>query len=258
LKCGYFFSNFFVPFSSSGYSLKCLSFVVVSKEYGAIIFDTGSPFKPEEVLNQLKDYFDLFPEDIKWVFTTHCHPDHVGANGFFKRAKFIFSKRDFDFAEEVAEVALSEKSLLNFLFDRCPGYVENFDETEERNIKYYVKNFWSRENLGLNYSRSFMEDNPEIPEFIKPFETFGHTHFHYSFNLISSVNNFFVTGDSVSNRLILKNELKERLLEPHMDFENYFKTVDFFKKQSGIVIPGHDRPFNISDSIPIKTKIFEI
>ena len=258
MKCGYFFSNFLIPSITEKNYLKCLSFVVISPEYGPIIFDTGSPFKTEEVLQQLKDNFGLYPEDIKWVFITHFHPDHVGANRFFKKAKFIFPKRDLNFAEEVASVVFSERDLLSFLFERCPGYLNNFDKTEESNIKYYIRNFWSKENLGLNYSHSFIEDYPEIPQFIKPIETFGHTHFHYGFIIEASLENYFVTGDSVSNRLILKSDMEDRFSEPHMDFVKYFETVNFFKKQTGIIIPGHDRPFQIIDSFPIKTKTFEI
>ncbi|HOV15634.1 MAG TPA: MBL fold metallo-hydrolase [Spirochaetota bacterium] len=258
MKCGYLFSNFQIPSEANNYSLKCLTFVIISKDYGAMIFDTGSPFNPEEVLTQLKENFDLNPEDIKWVFNTHFHPDHVGTNKYFKKAKFIFPKRDLQFACEVAEVVFSNKDLLKFLFDRCPGYIDNFTKTEETNIKYYFKNFWSDENLGLKLTHGFIEDNTEIPDFIIPLETFGHTHYSYSFKILSEINNYYITGDSVSNRLILKSDNLERLTDPHMDFDKYFKTIDFFKKQNGIIIPGHDRPFYMEDSTPIKEKVFEI
>jgi len=247
-----------IPSAITKNYLRCLSFVLISKEYGAMIFDTGSPFKPEILLENLKNSFDLDPEDIKWVFITHFHPDHIGSNNLFKRAKFVFPKRDLEFGSEVAEVVFSGKKLLSFLHSRCPGYIGNFGEVGERNTIYYVKSFWSKERLGLNLTYGFIEDDVEIPPFIEPIESFGHTHFSYSYKINLNNQNYFITGDAVSNRLAIKSEIGDNISEPHMDLEKYFSSINYFKNQNGIIVPGHDKPFNISDRSAIRTNVFNI
>ena len=144
MKFGYLFTDFGSKTKNDGYYiLKCLSFIVIDPIYGAMIFDTGSPQDIDNLVLQLKKHFNIAPSDIKWVFNTHIHPDHLGANSIFKNAKIIFSRKDFEFSQEMAEVAFSDGDLLQFLLDRCPGYKNYFDDFEANQTKYYLKNYWS-------------------------------------------------------------------------------------------------------------------
>ena len=135
---------------------------------------------------------------------------------------------------------------------------DGFGEVGERNTIYYVKSFWSKERLGLNLTYGFIEDDVEIPPFIEPIESFGHTHFSYSYKINLNNQNYFITGDAVSNRLAIKSEIGDNISEPHMDLEKYFSSINYFKNQNGIIVPGHDKPFNISDRSAIRTNVFNI
>jgi len=125
--------------NGSTYVLKCLSFVLIDQKFGAMIFDTGSPSDNANLVFQLKKYFDLNCEDIKFVFNTHVHPDHIGGNRLFTNARIIFSRNDFNFSEEMANVAFSGGNMLEFLHRRCPGYKNSFDEFEARSTVNYIK-----------------------------------------------------------------------------------------------------------------------
>jgi glyoxylase-like metal-dependent hydrolase (beta-lactamase superfamily II) len=259
LKAGYIITNFPSSIKSNpSFVLKCFTYLINDPVYGIILFDTGSPYKPETILHSLKNEFDIFPEDVKWIFNTHIHPDHVGANSFFPKAKIIFSKKDFDFAKETSEIVFSNGDLMSFLHSKCPGYKNSFDEYETNNMKNLIKLYWNEEKIGLKKKPSFIEDNPEIPQFIKIFLSSGHTFFHYSFIIENNYKNIFVTGDAISNRFVLNGSMNTRLLEPHMDFDMYFNTIKYFEKIDGIFFPGHDRPYFSKSKQKIRSNYFNI
>lgn len=259
MKAGYFFTLFPSPMRNGNiFYLKSTSFVVIDKEYGVILFDTGTPSNSKEILSNLKQNFDINPEDVKWVFNTHIHPDHVGGNQLFKKAKLVFSKNEFEFTQDIAEVAFSDKNLQYYLHEKCPGYRTSFDDFETENMRYYLKQYWNIENIGMRSNPSFIEENPEIPPFIKILPSPGHTFFHYSFKIECLPYNIYITGDAISTRFSLHGNNELRLNEPHMDFDKYFKTINIFKEYDGIFIPGHDRPFRSKTKERIKENIFEL
>jgi glyoxylase-like metal-dependent hydrolase (beta-lactamase superfamily II) len=259
LKASYIFTNFPIFSKTLGKRyLICTSFLIFSPKYGAILFDTGSPYDTDSLLSFINKNYDLSPLDIKWVFNTHIHPDHVGANGFFKKANIILSRKDLNFAAHIAEVVFQNKNLLAYLHANCPGYINTFDDYEAENMKKYIKDCWSDEKLGLNLNPKFIEDNPEIPDFIKIIPSFGHTFNHYSYLLELENINILVSGDALSMRMILKENHDNRYQEPHMDFDSYFKSLDIIKKFSGLIIPGHDRPFFSNTLRSIRKNCFDL
>ena len=94
MRAGYIFTDFPINSQENGIrSLKCTSFIIIDKEYGPILFDTGSVYDTQTLLTFLKNQIGLEPDDIRWVFNTHIHPDHTGANRFFRKAKLVFSRK---------------------------------------------------------------------------------------------------------------------------------------------------------------------
>ena len=51
----------------------------------------------DDVRSRLRE-LGIRPEEIKWVINTHLHWDHTGANRFFKQARFVVQKVEYDFA----------------------------------------------------------------------------------------------------------------------------------------------------------------
>ena len=78
MEFGYYFTDFPYNTKNEGTKyLKCTSFIIKDNEYGPIIFDTGSIYDYNTLLDFLKKQFNLLPNDIRWVFITHIHPDHI-------------------------------------------------------------------------------------------------------------------------------------------------------------------------------------
>ncbi|MBN2545318.1 MAG: MBL fold metallo-hydrolase [Spirochaetes bacterium] len=244
MKFGYYFTDF--PEFSKNEGVKFLKssvYLIYSEIEGPMLFDTGSVYDTKSLIFFLKNYFNLNPEDINWIFITHLHPDHVGGNRLFKNAKIILSKNEYMFANSIAKTVFNKGNLLKFLLDNCPGYKNFFTQETADNMQRYIENYWSDESLGLHFNHYFIEDNPVIPEIIKILPTFGHTFNHYSYVIENKDLNILIAGDALSMRMVMRDEDEQRFFEPHMDFNLYFKSLKLIKKFEGIIAPGHDRPF---------------
>ena len=168
MEAGYIFTNLPVNTRENDIRyLKCTSFIIIDKIYGPILFDTGSSYDTKTLLSFLKNKFQLSPNDIKWVFITHIHPDHIGANRFFRKANIILSRKDYEFSRNIANVVFEGKNLLSYLHENCPGYKKTFDQFNANNMQSYIEKYWSDEAIGINLNPKYIEDNPEIPNFIK-------------------------------------------------------------------------------------------
>ncbi len=244
MELGYVFTDF--PLRTKTLEIKYLkstTFIAVDSDYGPMIFDTGSPYDTGTILSALKTQYHLTPEEVKWVFISHVHPDHVGANRFFRNAKLVISKKDYEFSKGIADTVFNGKNLLKYLHENCPGYLNTFGEFEAENMKRYINENWSFEKLGLDLNPVFIEDDPELPPFIKAVPSFGHTFFHYSYIIENPGLNILFAGDALSMRMVLRDEHEERYAEPHMDFDMYFNSLNELSKFNGLIVPGHDRPF---------------
>jgi glyoxylase-like metal-dependent hydrolase (beta-lactamase superfamily II) len=244
LQAGYTFTDFpYITRENETKYLKCTSFILIDEKFGPMIFDTGSMYDAKNLPAFLKTQFGLNPADIKWVFITHIHPDHIGANIIFRNAKLVLSRNEFEFGDRIAEAVFQKKDLLTYLHENCPGYKNSFDQFEADRMEKTLYEKWSKSNIGLDLDVLYIEDSPEIPDYIKIIPTPGHTFYHYSFLIETKEINILVAGDALSMRLILRDNSEERLIEPHMDFPQYFNSLEHIKKFDGLIVPGHDRPF---------------
>ena len=260
MKLGYCFTDFPSRMKEGGtYILKCLSFFITDIPDGDMIFDTGSPTDNATLLQALTD-MGSSPDKIKWVFNTHVHPDHAGGNTLFPNATVVLSKRDYEFSIGMAEAAYRSESMLPYLFEHCPGYRNSYDEFEAEATRYYIKQYWSPEKIGVTDKTPhvFIEDSPALPSFVKPIFCPGHTFGHYGFEILGLNRPMLVSGDAVSNRFILKEDREYRMNEPHMDFNAYFTSVEQFRRDHALIIPGHDRPFFLDTEKTIRKKVFGI
>lgn len=259
MKFGYCFTDFPYNTKNEGIKyLKCTSFVLIDENYGPILFDTGSVFDNTTLTVFLKKNFNLSPDDIRWVFITHIHPDHIGANKFFRKAKLVLSKKDYEFSDKIANVVFADQDLLKYLHENCPGYISSFGQFETERMKKQILKHWNKETIGIDLNPLYIEDSPNIPDFIKIIPTKGHTFYHYSYLIDINPVNILVSGDALSMRMILRESFEDRFLEPHMDFDLYFKSLSKLKKKNTLIIPGHDRPFFSNTLKPIRKNCFNI
>jgi glyoxylase-like metal-dependent hydrolase (beta-lactamase superfamily II) len=259
LTAGYFFTDFpYYDKQNNLNSLKCLSFIIIHPVYGPMIFDTGSSYNTDQMVDNLYTFFNLHPDDFKWVFNTHIHPDHMGSNFLFKNATIVFSKKDYEMEEKISKILSTYGDIKSFFKNHCPGYENFYDDDEIVRMRKISNDCWSSERIGMKLNVKFIEDSPSIPPFIKIFRSPGHTHHHYSFKIAHNNKNIYITGDAVSNRQVIRSDINQRMEEPHMDINAYFCTLSEFMKFEGIFIPGHDRPFQFPSRKSIKDNVFEI
>ncbi|MFH1427171.1 MAG: MBL fold metallo-hydrolase [Patescibacteria group bacterium] len=64
------------------------SIILIKDQKKNIIVDTGNPQDEKKIIKALKKK-NLKPENIDIVVITHFHPDHVGCNYLFKKARFF-------------------------------------------------------------------------------------------------------------------------------------------------------------------------
>jgi glyoxylase-like metal-dependent hydrolase (beta-lactamase superfamily II) len=96
---------------------------LVRDEDKNILVDTGNPMDKDKIIRALKK-MSLKPENIDLVIITHFHPDHVGCNYLFEKAKFItpgvaFWDDIFDRATE------TQKLSQNLELIKTPGHSED-------------------------------------------------------------------------------------------------------------------------------------
>lgn len=239
-------------------NIRCISFVLISKKYGVMIFDTGSPTEPEKLLVKLKNNFDITPDKVKWVFNTHvCHPDHTGANSYFKKAKVVLSRKDYEMGRAIADVvnsSLSNEEVSSLLLANYNGFNLDWQKYDVNQTRHYMRLYCTK-NLGDNIT--FIEDDPDLPDFVKILFTPGHTDNCYSFIVKDKI---FIVGDALSKRLILEDIENATGFEEQMDLKTYKQTIKKIIKFKGIIVPGHDTPFfsNTETLQSMQNKIFEV
>lgn len=257
MDAGYIFTDFPIKNKDGNtYILKTLTFVIIDNDYGPILFDTGSPYHSDHLIEKLKSKFGISPYDVKWVFNTHMHPDHVGLNTHFRKARFVVSRTEVDYVNRMAEVVFNNGDLLHFLHMTSPDYMDGFDEVDVYNIrKYMVDHYY---NILNHKDTVFIEDNPDIPQYIKIIEAGGHSVKHHAYIVKRKKCEFLIAGDAVSNRFIYKSTENDYRKGIHVDLDEFYSTRDLLKNFKGVIVPGHDKPFFTNTFSSLRRDFFDI
>jgi len=94
--------------------------VLIQDEDKNFLVDTGNPQDKEKIILALKKN-KLKPDDIDTIIITHFHPDHVGCNYLFKKAKFIIP--GVSFWDDVFDRSLGNQKLSkNLKLIPTPGH----------------------------------------------------------------------------------------------------------------------------------------
>jgi len=122
-----------------------------------IIVDTGNLVDEKKILKALAK-LKIKPKDITYVVNTHAHPDHIGCNFLFKRAKVI-SSEDINEGDKFTFVPADEFFLApHVTIVQTPGHTAHdcsvLAETTEGKVAVVGDLFWK----GLKDKPGFADD----------------------------------------------------------------------------------------------------
>lgn len=143
--------------SLSGVDFPALCFALKHPDKGVVLFDTGFssrfikmcerfpdrlynlllPVKMEakdDLCRQLKTYQDIDPEDVKTIFLSHFHIDHIAGALDFPDAHFICSREAYDAVKDLGPIssvihAFSMKLLPHDFAGRC-SFIEDMNPVD--------------------------------------------------------------------------------------------------------------------------------
>ncbi len=212
--------------------------VVAFKEQ-LIMIDTGYAKQPalQDQLRLLK--FD--PKNFDMVINTHVHPDHVGNNRLFTNARIIVSKTDYDFAKRYSHAMYESDDPVKTLLQFYPEYPQRRADVHGPYSQKLVQRYWQDDGIGDREQIEWIEDQPELPPFIQPVHTPGHTPGHYAVIIKGDENQYICSGDAMPSRLFWKRTLQE--LAPRYSNDLFMKSKDYIESLDGIIMGGHDKPF---------------
>ena len=208
---------------------------LITTNEGHILIDTGLPEDGETILKKVKELgFDI--RDIKYIFITHAHFDHVGSAKYIQEkteAKIYIGKEDIPIAEQ--------KNIMKY--DRY-GKRTNKDLTETvlKNKEKYFMNF---EKIKIDEvfvdNGVFKLGNIEI----KTFHTPGHSVGSYSFS-------FQVEKEGVKYNVYLPggigiNVFRDDILEDNIfggNIKDYINSVKALKDEKVDIWLGAHPFFN--------------
>lgn len=201
------------------------------------IIDTGMPGNPE-LEERLGDY-GYNVSDFTLVFNTHLHPDHIGGNHLFTNARILVSKCELLY-ETHFEREFQESSDPAAAFSKMGREIGYGELKMARDWKKLSVHYRVRDLVGDQAQVEFFEDEPALPEGIMISKTAGHSIDSRALMIQGERNSALVTGDALFHRDLWKVD-KTKVIHHNVGlYRNNAKKLAIFK---GIIIPGHDRPF---------------
>lgn len=178
-----------------------------------ILFDTGTYGMRQPLLKALSAR-GVERTDVTTVILSHCHWDHVLNYPLFPRARVLLHQADLDFA-----------------LGAEPG--EHL---------YLVE--WLMEKLAADPRLVTFRGEFEVCPGLKLIETPGHSPGAVSAVLEWQGKRTVVAGDALKYRVDL---LSKTVDETHADPARSVESMRLIESIAEIVIPGHDRPFRLSE-----------
>ncbi len=238
--------------------IKTFFFVIKDEKYGVVLFDLGSPYYQESALEELKNKFGILPEDVRLVFLTHMHPDHVGLLGKFPNAVYVTSRAELEFFFRLARRMREGGRIVYILREASSNYKMRYmnPEDDDDSLQDCLEFFWDDKMFDLPYL--FYEDNPDIPEWVEIIPAPGHYVFPLAYKVKRKHHDFLVTGDSFSSRVVFQQEPDSMNNEMQMFPKDYIATKAKFFPFNGIFVPGHDRPFYSGTLRSLRKNVFDV
>ncbi len=216
------------------------SSVLARRGADVAVFDTGMGHHARSFVAALAAE-GLAPEDITLVFNTHGHVDHSHNNILFTRARIFCSARDRAWTQQVHDVlARHDQPEADEI---APFYPElatgSYNPKLIRKVLGIEKMLWDQARWGPPAQAVWLEETP-LPAGIRAIDTPGHSPYHVSFAIETDGPPVLVCGDA----LLLKGEEDYSApMMPPWSSPVYRDSQALISRFEGLIIPGHDEPF---------------
>ena len=184
----------------------------------------------------------LTPDDVTLVFNTHAHIDHSHNNILFPRARVYCSKRDRAWTREVHAVLSAvdhpgAKDVAPFYPEIAAGV---YNPKLIRKVLGIEKLLWDEARWGSPAQAAWLED-VQLPAGVRLIDTPGHSPFHVSFVIETATRPVLVCGDAL---LLRGEEDYAAPMMPPWSLDVYRASQARIHTFDGIIVPGHDEPFD--------------
>ncbi|MGI6488643.1 MAG: MBL fold metallo-hydrolase [Syntrophomonadaceae bacterium] len=216
-----------------------VSSTVVELSDGTLaIIDTGMADNPQ-LAEELKD-LGYSPLDFSLVINTHLHPDHIGGNQLFKNARILISREEFEYETKFARVLQASHDPVATL--RSLGrYVDDSTYALARDLQAIVEQYPAASLVGAAEQLEFLEDEPELPAGVSLLSVPGHSIDSRAVILRGATRQVAVAGDAMYHRDLWR---EVPYIGIHYDDDMFKQSIERLTRFSGIIVPGHDRPFD--------------
>ena len=205
------------------------------------IFDTGMGHHERAFAAALAAE-GLAPQDVTLVFNTHAHVDHSHNNILFPRARIYCSARDRDWTRQMHDVL--DRLDRPGPDDIAPFYPElaggSFNPKLIRKVLGIEKLLWDPSRWGSPGQTVWLE-NATLPEGIRVVPTPGHSPHHVSFAIDTDARPVLICGDAL---LLRGEESYEAPMMPPWNTSMYRESQAHINAFDGVVVPGHDEPYD--------------
>ena len=202
--------------------LSWASVALIRTEEKNILVDTAAYAARRYLLEALEKH-GLKPSDIDMVLLTHLHQDHTAGIDLFPQALFVFSRKEWEYANLTAELQVQKACL---------------------------------SQLHAYRRRLIEQDGEEIMSGITALFTPGHTPGGTSYVCDVSGEKWVIAGDAVKNRA----ELAAKEVEMTTDPEASLASINRILEIADRVLPGHDTWLKLENGsvIPMGENIVRI
>lgn len=224
------------------------SLTVLERGNDLLVFDTG--LDADEGLAGAFHSVGLDPGRVSHVFLTHIHIDHFGGNPLFPRARKVVSRKELEYQRKWNDEFMGSSDRRGYLAS-CFPHLSSWEAARLADvIAAGHEKYFKEEILGDSRSFTYLEDDPELPERIRPIATPGHTPHHCSFEISGSRRAAIVTGDLFPGRRSFYGE-NNGFVEVYSNRDEAARSLDVVRqvgaRRETVLCPAHDRPFGFAD-----------
>jgi glyoxylase-like metal-dependent hydrolase (beta-lactamase superfamily II) len=221
---------------------------------GLVLVDSGFVGQPT-LFDQLALH-GIATGDIDLLLNTHVHPDHVGNNRHFPHCPILLSRIDYEFQRDYAHAMLETGDVLGTFQRFYPEFQSKDPQRHALQAQLLVKNYWCDDVIGPLEQVRWFEEGPSLPPEIRLWPTPGHTPGHHAIEIIGAERSLLISGDAMPGRLFWGRRLRERA--PRFNNEAFEESKKRIESFHGLVMGGHDSPFDTETLLPVLSSVIHL